>query len=97
MNVKDPTLRDRNVRRAIRQAIDVSSIITAAADGEFERLNAIIPKSMGMGYWPGAPQYDRDVDKAKQYLAAASPAAREGAKNLTLTILNAEQARRSRR
>jgi peptide/nickel transport system substrate-binding protein len=91
MNVKDPTLSDRNVRRAIRQAIDVPSIITAAADGKFERLNAIIPKSMGMGYWPGAPQYDRDVDKAKQYLAAASPAAREGAKNLTLTILNAEQ------
>lgn len=91
MNVKDPVLSDINVRKAIRQAIDIPSIIQAAADGKFARLNAIIPKAMGIGYWPGAPQYNRDVNKAKAYLNAASPAAKAGAANMKLTVIDAEQ------
>jgi peptide/nickel transport system substrate-binding protein len=91
MNVRDPVLSDINVRKAIRQAIDVPSIIAAAADGKFARLHAIIPKAMGIGYWPGAPHYERDVAKAKAYLAAAAPAAKAGAATMKLTVVDAEQ------
>ena len=51
------------------------------------------PEVDGHRLLAGAPRYDRDVDKAKQYLAAASPAAAEAAKELTLTIVDAEQDR----
>ena len=71
MNVKDPVLSNINVRKAIRQAIDVPGILTAAYDGVWERARAIIPASMGLGYWADAPEYSRDVAKAKAYMQAA--------------------------
>jgi peptide/nickel transport system substrate-binding protein len=80
MNVTDPLLQDINLRMAIRQAIDVPSIIEAAYDGKWTRANAIIPKNMGLGYWKGAPAYQRDVDKAKALLA------KTGKSNITLTL-----------
>jgi peptide/nickel transport system substrate-binding protein len=80
MNVTDPLLQDINLRMAIRQAIDVPSIIEAAYDGKWTRANAIIPKNMGLGYWKGAPTYDRDVDKAKALLA------KTGKSDITLTL-----------
>ena len=71
MNVTDPFLSNINVRKAIRQAIDVPGILAAAYDGVWQRANAIVPQAMGLGYWPQAPTYDRDVAKAKSYLSAA--------------------------
>jgi peptide/nickel transport system substrate-binding protein len=86
LNVQDPVLKDVRVRQAIRLAIDVPSIIAAAYDDKWEQAFAIIPKSMGLGYWAGAPKYKRNVDAAKQLLSAA------GANNITLrlAIQNAE-------
>ena len=80
MNVTDELLKDPNLRQAIRSAIDVPGIIEAAYDGKWTRANAIIPKNMGLGYWKGAPVYQRDVDKAKAFLA------KTGKSNITLTL-----------
>jgi peptide/nickel transport system substrate-binding protein len=70
MNVQHPNLEDVNVRRAIRAGIDVNSIIEVAYDGKYERACAMIAPSL-LGYWPDAPCYERDVEQAKEYLAAA--------------------------
>jgi peptide/nickel transport system substrate-binding protein len=71
MNVKHPNLTDINLRRAIRAAIDVPSIITAAFDGKYTRANSLLAPGMPIGYWKNAPVYNRDVDKAKEFLAKA--------------------------
>jgi len=71
MNVKDPLLSDINVRKAIRQAIDVPGIIQAAYDGVWQRARAIIPETMGLGYWADAPEYPRDVAAAKALMQTA--------------------------
>ena len=49
MNVKDATLSNINLRKAIRQAIDVPGILQAAYDGVWPRARAIIPENMGLG------------------------------------------------
>jgi peptide/nickel transport system substrate-binding protein len=87
MNVKDPQLSNINLRKAIRQAIDVPGILQAAYNGKWVRANAIIPKEMGIGYWSGAPEYNRDVNKAKQYLKAAGMS---GGLDLRLALVNAQ-------
>lgn len=87
MNVKDPQLSNINLRKAIRQAIDVPGILQAAYNGKWVRANAIIPKEMGIGYWPDAPVYNRDVNKAKQYLKAAGMS---GGLDLRLSLVNAQ-------
>lgn len=69
INMMHPVLSDINVREAIRHAIDVPSVIKAAYDGKAERSYAIIPKSMGIGFWPDAPHYDRDLAKAKDFIS----------------------------
>jgi peptide/nickel transport system substrate-binding protein len=71
MSVKDPVLSDINVRKAIRQAIDVPGIIQAAYDGVWQRARAIIPETMGLGYWADAPEYTRDVAAAKALMQTA--------------------------
>ena len=71
MSVTDETLSDINVRKAIREALDVQGIIDAAYDGKAMRANAILPKNMGLGYWAEAPAYGPDPAKAKEYLAAS--------------------------
>jgi peptide/nickel transport system substrate-binding protein len=85
MNVTDPFLSNVNVRKAIRQAIDVPGILAAAYDGVWQRANGIIPQAMDLGYWAQAPQYNRDVAKAKSYLSAAGVS---GGK-VSLTIIDA--------
>lgn len=86
LNVQDKVLKDLRLRRAIRLAVDVPSIIAAAYDDRWEQAYGIIPKSMGLGYWAGAPKYKRDVDAAKKLVADA------GADGITLrlAVLNAE-------
>jgi len=70
MNVENPKLQDKNVREAIRYAIDVPSILQATYMGQAEQARAMIPKGL-LGYWADAPLYERDVEKAKEYMAAA--------------------------
>ena len=86
MSVADETLSDINIRKAVREAIDVDGIIEAAYDGKYTRANAIIPENMGLGYWADAPTYGANPDKAKEHLAASG---KTGVK-LTLTTTNAE-------
>lgn len=70
MNVQHPKLQDPNVRWAIIYGIDVPSILQAAYFGQAERECALIPPGL-TGHWADAPCYERDVEKAKEYLAAA--------------------------
>ena len=70
MNVENPKLQDKNVREAIRYAIDVPSILQATYMGQAEQAGAMIPKGL-LGYWADAPLHQRDVEKAKEYMAAA--------------------------
>ena len=71
MNVLSPKLSDINVRRAIRAALDVPSMLEAAFSGTYVRANAVIPEEMGLGYWPEAPVYERDVEQAKGFMSQA--------------------------
>jgi peptide/nickel transport system substrate-binding protein len=80
INVLHENLKDKNVRLAIRYGVDVPSIIEAAFDGRWEQATAILPPGMPVGYWEDAPKYERDVEKAKQYLADA------GAEGLELVM-----------
>lgn len=70
MNVQHPKLQDINVRKAIIHAIDVPSILAATYLGQAEQEYALIPPGL-VGYWADAPRYERDVEKAKEYLAMA--------------------------
>ncbi len=70
MNVENPKLQDINVRQAIRYGIDVPSILAAAYNGKAPQARALIPEGT-LGYWADAPLYQRDVAKAKEYLAKA--------------------------
>jgi peptide/nickel transport system substrate-binding protein len=71
LNVENPKLADINVRLAIRYGIDVQSILDAAYFGMVDRELGLIAPGL-VGYWPDAPRYDRDVEKAKEYLAKAN-------------------------
>jgi peptide/nickel transport system substrate-binding protein len=81
MNTANPALAKLDVRKAIRLAIDVPAIVEVAYEGSATRATAILPPTMGMGYWPDAPVYERDVDAAKALLAAA------GVSDLKLSML----------
>ncbi len=70
LNVENPKLADINVRLAIRYGVDVDSIIEAAYFGLVDRELGLIAPGL-VGYWPDAPRYERDVAKAKEYLAKA--------------------------
>ncbi|MDZ7844953.1 MAG: ABC transporter substrate-binding protein [Anaerolineales bacterium] len=70
INVQHPKLQDPNVRWAVIYGIDVDSIIQAAYMGKVERQCTLIPPGL-VGHWEDAPCYERDVEKAKEYLAAA--------------------------
>jgi peptide/nickel transport system substrate-binding protein len=70
MNIEHPKLQDINVRKAIIYAIDVPSILQATYLGQVEQECALVPPGL-VGYWEDAPCYQRDVEKAKEFMAAA--------------------------
>ena len=70
MNMENPKLQDINVRQAIRYAIDVPSILYAAYDNAAPQARAAIPEGR-IGYWADAPLYERDVARARDYMALA--------------------------
>jgi peptide/nickel transport system substrate-binding protein len=63
----------------------VPGILEAAYNGVWQRANAIIPQAMGLGYWPQAPAYNRDVAKAQAYMQAAGVSKAK----VSLTIVDA--------
>ncbi len=87
MNVESPKLKDINVREAIRYGIDVPSILAAAYNDKAPRANALIQPEGALGYWKDAPVYNRDVAKAKEYLAKAGLTSLD----LTLTYENTDE------
>ncbi len=87
MNVESPKLKDINVREAIRYGIDVPSILAAAYNDKAPRANALIQPEGALGYWKDAPVYNRDVAKAKEYLAKAGFTSLD----LTLTYENTDE------
>jgi peptide/nickel transport system substrate-binding protein len=70
MNLLHPKLQDINVRKAIIHAIDVPSILQATYMGQVEQEFALVPPGL-VGSWADAPRYERDVEKAKEYMAKA--------------------------
>lgn len=70
LDVENPKLKDINIRQAIRYGIDVPSILEAAYMGKARQARALIPEGT-LGYWKDAPLYQRDVAKAKEYMAKA--------------------------
>lgn len=77
LNVLHPKLANPKVREAIRYLIDVPALIQAQDLDVATRLNALIAPQMGVGYWPEAPLYERDIEKAKALLAEAGVSALE--------------------
>jgi peptide/nickel transport system substrate-binding protein len=88
MNVQHPNLQDINVRQAIRYAIDVPSILTAAYNDRLVRGCSLVAPGL-IGYWADAPCYERDVDLAMEYLAQAESIPTD----LTITIDTSEDYR----
>ena len=79
INVQHPKLKDPNIRKAIRYAIDVDAINTAAYEDKYQPLCGMLVPGQ-IGYWKDAPCYKRDLAKAQEYLAKA------GVKDLELTL-----------
>jgi peptide/nickel transport system substrate-binding protein len=79
LNVQHPLLKDPNVRKAIRYAVDVDAINQAVYEGKYQPLCNMMTPQM-LGYWKDAPCYKRDLDKAKEYLA------KSGVTNLELHL-----------
>lgn len=71
MDVKNPKLADVRVRQAIRYALNIPEILEANHSPLSTRLNSLISKEMGTGYWADAPVYDQNVAMAKSLLTAA--------------------------
>ncbi len=88
MNVEHPKLQDVNVRQAIRYGIDVPSILQAGYMGQAEQEFGLIAPGL-IGYWKDAPHYQRDVAKAKDYMAKAGVTSVD----LRLDILNTSETR----
>ena len=67
-NVTDDVVGDIEVRRAIRQALDVDSMLDAAFDGQTTRAHALISPETPIGVWEDAPRYEPDPDAARAIL-----------------------------
>jgi peptide/nickel transport system substrate-binding protein len=85
LNVQHPKLQDINVRQAIRYGVDADAIVEAAYLGKATRACAALAPTV-LGYWKDAPCYERDVEKAKDYLAKAGL----DSLDVTLTVINTE-------
>ncbi|HEX9118823.1 MAG TPA: ABC transporter substrate-binding protein, partial [Anaerolineae bacterium] len=69
MNQKVKALTDKNVREAIRTAIDYDGIVNDLLKGNAKKVQTLIPEGL-LGYNPDAP-FQQDVAKAKDLLKQA--------------------------
>jgi peptide/nickel transport system substrate-binding protein len=72
MNVLDDVLSDVNIRRAVRQALDIDAMIEAGFDGQVTRAHALISPEMPIGHWADAPVYQPDPEAARAHLEDAA-------------------------
>ena len=70
-NVTDEALSDVDVRRGLRLALDVDSMIQAAFEGRTVRANTLISPDMPIGHWAEAPPYDQNLEEARAILDEA--------------------------
>ena len=70
MNTEYPPLDDVRVRRAVRMAVDVDTVLEAGYFGQVKRATGLIPKGLP-GHREQNPYPPRDVDGAKALLAEA--------------------------
>ncbi|MBF0911937.1 MAG: ABC transporter substrate-binding protein [Atopobiaceae bacterium] len=77
LNLKSSNLSDVRVRQALSMAIDRDTICSTILSGVAKPAKSFIPSSES-GYNDSAPEFEYDVDKAKELLAQA------GVSNLTL-------------
>jgi peptide/nickel transport system substrate-binding protein len=91
LNVTDPDLSDIRVRQAIRYAVDVPGILTAAYNNLWAPAYAAVGPGVPIGYWKDAPRYKRNVSQAKDLLKRA------GKQNLAInfTIGNGDPSAKS--
>ncbi|PWR13605.1 hypothetical protein DKT69_19915 [Micromonospora sicca] len=71
INAGHPNFKNKDVRLAVIHGIDVPSIIAGAFNGQWTRATGIVAPGMPIGYWKDAPVYQRDLAKAKEFLAKA--------------------------
>lgn len=71
MNLAHPKFKDKDVRLAVVNGIDVQSILDAAYNGQYTRATGLIAPGMPVGYWKDAPVHKRDLKVAKEHLKAA--------------------------
>ncbi|HZV76382.1 MAG TPA: ABC transporter substrate-binding protein [Candidatus Babeliales bacterium] len=71
-NLRDPTLRDARVRRAIAMAIDRQTLLAAATHGSGILVDADQP-SNGWAYDPSTPPIPFDPTRARRLLGGATP------------------------
>jgi peptide/nickel transport system substrate-binding protein len=81
LNVNVPPWSDIHVRRAVAHCIDKEGLVEAVLNGKGEPLDAINPPKMWAGVLPEdqvrtfyatLPQYDYDLDKAREELAQSA-------------------------
>ena len=66
MNVLDRALSNRNLRRAIINAVDVPAILQAIGGNPIRARAMVAPGTIG--YWKDAPRHERNVARARQLL-----------------------------
>ena len=69
MNVQHRLLSDVNLRKAVRWGIDSQEIIDGALAGRGQPTNFLLPEGM-LGFWPEAPVYTRDLERARELFEA---------------------------
>lgn len=70
MNQANPYLQDENIRKAISCALDRESIVSVASEGAKKALYGYLCSGV-WGYCDDIEKYPYDVERAKEYMAAA--------------------------
>jgi ABC-type transport system substrate-binding protein len=70
---------DLHVRRALAYSFDYDTFVNEVKRGYALKTSGFVPRGV-YGYWPEAPSYVFDLDKAKQELEQASPEAKAALK-----------------
>ena len=70
MNTQHRLLGDPNLRMAIRYALEPQQIVDGALAGLNETTSFLVPEDLD-GHWGGATTYTQDLDRAREFFAAA--------------------------
>lgn len=70
INVEEEPFDDIRVREAIRYAVNIDEILVGAYNGVPERANTMLAPSV-LGHWEDAPEYQQDLERARELLAEA--------------------------